>query len=82
MTANSAYGIPCPECGAKIQTSIQDLLVNTSFICPNCGLQLSMDREKSGAALASLAKVESGLHSAREKIKDNSAIRDIKTGEE
>jgi DNA-directed RNA polymerase subunit RPC12/RpoP len=82
MSANSPYGIPCPECGWKIPTTIQQLLTNSVFICQNCGLELRLDREKSGAALASLAKVESGMKSAKEKLSDNSAIRDMKTDEQ
>ncbi len=51
-------GIPCPECGSKIETTIEALLLKDQFKCPQCGLALTVNRTASQQALASLQELQ------------------------
>jgi transcription initiation factor TFIIIB Brf1 subunit/transcription initiation factor TFIIB len=54
---NQPPGLICPQCGFRIQVTIESLLNNASICCADCGLVLSVDRGKSEAALTALQKV-------------------------
>lgn len=66
-------GLSCPVCSHRIIISIESLLSGQEIQCPACGLELSVDNEKSEAALASLNKLQSGLNQAS-KIKSENRI--------
>jgi uncharacterized Zn finger protein len=50
-------GLICPQCGFRIQVTIESLLNNASICCTSCGLVLSIDQGESKAALIALQKV-------------------------
>ena len=50
----AAGGLPCPECGAHIEVSVQALIAHRPLICPGCGLRLTLEEEGSRAAIAAL----------------------------
>lgn len=51
---NPLPGLDCPQCGFRIQMTIEMLLNSSSICCGNCSLELSIDKDKSGPALNSL----------------------------
>lgn len=58
-------GLPCPECGFFIETSLEDLLYKRSLTCPSCLLELTMDRDASQESIEWLQK----LNHATQEIK-------------
>ena len=44
-------GVPCPECHAVIAVTIGELLRADPIACPRCGLRLTIDEQRSHAAL-------------------------------
>ena len=66
-------GLNCPECRTRMVVSIQNLVNLDPLICPNCGLELTVDSEKSQSALESLKKLQSGLDEAA-KVKQKSLM--------
>ena len=61
-------GMPCPNCGNFIPTSIQQILFSGSLFCPTCGLRINIDKRKSDKALKILEKVDE----AQKRIEDAS----------
>ncbi|AFL83176.1 hypothetical protein Belba_0518 [Belliella baltica DSM 15883] len=57
-------GLKCPECSTRIPISIQTLLTSNGVTCPNCDLELEIDKEKSEGALHALEKLQSGIQKA------------------
>jgi transcription elongation factor Elf1 len=49
-------GLICPQCGFKMQVTIELLLNKPSICCSGCGLTLDIDQEKSKASLTALQK--------------------------
>lgn len=51
-------GIDCPKCGARIRLTINALLVERQFRCPNsdCGGVLTLDASRSQDALTMLER--------------------------
>lgn len=49
-------GVPCPSCDTFIPMTLQDLLSNKSFCCPNrdCRTRLRLDSRGSSSTLAAL----------------------------
>ncbi|MDG1276051.1 MAG: hypothetical protein P8O16_02140 [Algoriphagus sp.] len=66
-------GLSCPVCSHRIIVSIDNLLSGQAIQCPSCGLELTVDNEKSEAALDALNKLQSGLDQAS-KIKSDNRI--------
>lgn len=66
-------GLSCPVCRHRIIVSIENLLSGQAIQCPSCGLELTVDNEKSEAALYALNKLQSGLNQAS-KIKSENRI--------
>ena len=64
-------GMPCPQCGQFIPTTVTELLVSSSLYCPYCGLRLSIDRAKSMKAMHALAKVEAAQRRVEKTSKFN-----------
>ncbi len=62
----SANGIKCPNCGAHIPVTIQDIITKDSITCPNCKLCLPIDKTKNNNAIDALRKVKE----AEEKLKE------------
>jgi len=81
-TPESQYrtrGIPCPICGQLIPISIQQLLSGGNLRCPICGLNLSVDKNKSDKALKMLAKVDEAqrrVESRRSNSINNNHVND------
>ena len=59
-------GMPCPNCGAYIAMSIEDLLSQSSFKCqnPDCNTELHIDRGRSAESMNALEKLKDGLAKA------------------
>ncbi len=66
-------GLSCPVCSHRIIVSIEHLLSGQEIQCPSCGLELTVDNEKSEAALDALNKLQKGLNQAS-KIKSENRI--------
>jgi len=66
-------GLSCPVCRHRIIVSIENLLSGEAIQCPSCGLELTVDNEKSEAALDALNKLQSGLNQAS-KIRSENKI--------
>ncbi len=66
-------GLNCPVCSHRIIVSIEHLLSGQALECPSCGLELTVDDEKSSAALEALHRLQKGLDEAS-KIKSKSQI--------
>ena len=58
-------GLKCPECSTLIPMSIDLLLSESSFHCPGCALQISIDKEQSKACLNALQKLDTNLKNAK-----------------
>lgn len=56
--AGESSGMPCPQCGANIPCTIQDILSGDYLECPNCHLHLPIDRSRSNKAIEALRKVQ------------------------
>lgn len=61
---NRVPGLECPQCGFRIQVTIETLLKNLAVCCSRCGLKLSVDQEKSKPAIDALED----LHKSIEKV--------------
>ncbi len=66
-------GLSCPVCAHRIVVSIESLLSGQDLQCPSCGLELSVDEDKSGGALEALSKLQNGLNQAS-KIKSENGV--------
>lgn len=64
-TSDPAAGFPCPKCASPIQFSLPALLQNPAIQCGNCGLELTIDAEKSTQALQALVKLNSEMDAVR-----------------
>jgi hypothetical protein len=51
-------GLECPNCKQLIKISIQSLLSGLPIPCPHCGLELSVDKNKSKETLEILSEVQ------------------------
>ena len=56
--AEGSSGLPCPQCGYKIPCTIQDIRSSDFIECPNCHLQIPIDRSRSNSAIDALRKVQ------------------------
>ena len=61
---NHAPGLKCPQCGFRIQVTVETLLKGLPVYCSSCGLELTVDQEKSKPAIDALEK----LHNSIEKV--------------
>ena len=67
MTGQSTQqGIPCPECSFVIPTTMPMLLSGEPIVCPMCGLNLHVDREKSADSLNLVRQ----LYEATQQVKE------------
>jgi hypothetical protein len=55
-------GMPCPDCGARIVATMQQLLAG-SISCPACHLVLKVDAAQSRETLDELRKLNARLQS-------------------
>ena len=61
-------GMPCPNCGNFIPTSIQQILFSSSLYCPICGLSINIDKRKSDKALKMLEKIDKAQKKSKESL--------------
>jgi DNA-directed RNA polymerase subunit RPC12/RpoP len=61
-------GLSCPECRTKLVISMESLVNYEPVRCHGCGLELTIDQEKSKQSIESLRKLQNGLSKA-EKIR-------------
>lgn len=47
MGISQTTGLTCPKCSGFIPLTLEKLLKDHVFICPHCGLRLSIDRKQS-----------------------------------
>lgn len=68
MTGQSTHqhGVPCPECSFVIPTTMPMLLSGEPIVCPMCGLNLHVDREKSAESL----KLVGQLNEATQQVEE------------
>jgi transcription elongation factor Elf1 len=64
-------GFNCPVCTGFIPVSIQQLLSVERFVCPQCLLEIKLNKGESQKALDALAKVKS----AEDGVKQASVFR-------
>ena len=58
---NRAPGLECPQCGFRIQVTIETLLKDLAVSCSSCGLELSIDQEKSKPAIDALEDLHKSI---------------------
>jgi len=51
-------GLNCPQCGHFIPTTISELLSASGLRCPNCRLELTINRQESKRAMEILKNVD------------------------
>ena len=61
-------GLTCPQCGFRIQVTLEALLKDLRVCCTSCGLELFVDQEKSKPALNSLENLNNSIEKV-ERIK-------------
>ncbi len=68
MTGQSTHqhGVPCPECSFVIPTTMPMLLSGEPIVCPMCGLNLHVDRDKSAESL----KLVRQLYEATQQVEE------------
>lgn len=54
-------GITCPECNFFIDISIPQLLRQDDFLCPGCGLVLSLMRPESRDSMEALSHLQAAI---------------------
>ncbi|GMQ28705.1 hypothetical protein [Algoriphagus confluentis] len=64
-------GLSCPECGTKLVISIASLINYEPVLCHGCGLELTIDQEKSRQSIESLRRLQDGLDQAEKIRSDN-----------
>lgn len=42
-----AHEIPCPDCNTPIPADMKMLISENNFSCPNCGIQIALDKRAS-----------------------------------
>ena len=43
VSANRPTGMPCPQCGGFIPTSMEQIMIEHVIECPHCGLRLRIN---------------------------------------
>lgn len=56
--AQRPSGMPCPQCGGFIPVSMQQIITDSSILCPNCGLRLNINQQESRPAIDALKKFQ------------------------
>lgn len=46
--------LPCPNCGIQVQVVVAHLIYAQTIRCDACGVELALDKERSGSALDAL----------------------------
>jgi uncharacterized paraquat-inducible protein A len=54
QSADLGAGVACPRCSNLIRFSLPELIAAGTIHCPSCGLELSIDSQKSEQALKAL----------------------------
>ncbi len=63
-------GFNCPRCQGFIPITLQALLGSPHVSCSQCGLELTLDLQRSAAAMAELRKLAAGTDEARRMLDD------------
>jgi transcription elongation factor Elf1 len=58
-------GFPCPQCGAPITVTIEQLTTADAIRCSECGLELRVDQEQSRETLNAVRDLCEQLARAR-----------------
>lgn len=58
MDTSTTTGITCPKCSGFIPLSLFQLVSCSEFVCPQCGLRLSIDRKQSKQSMGALEKIK------------------------
>jgi len=64
QSAPHVPGMPCPDCGARIVVSMDQLLLQGAITC-KCGLVLRVDRQRSAETLKDLRELQRRLAQLR-----------------
>lgn len=56
--AQRPSGMPCPQCGGFIPVSMQQIIADSSILCPHCGLRLNINHQESQTAIEALKKFQ------------------------
>lgn len=58
MDTAQTTGLTCPKCSGFIPLSLGQLLKSREFLCPHCGLRLTIARKPSKQAVETLEKTK------------------------
>lgn len=72
---NHAPGLACPQCGFRIQVTVKTLLEGLPVYCSSCGLELTIDQEKSKAAIDALEKLQNSIEKVERIKAETKAIK-------
>ena len=56
--AQRPSGMPCPQCNGFIPVSMQQIITDSSILCPHCGLRLNINQQESRPAIDALKKFQ------------------------
>lgn len=56
--AQRPSGMPCPQCSGFIPVTMQQIIIDSSIICPHCGLRLNINQQESRQAIEALKKFQ------------------------
>lgn len=62
----SGPGLPCPQCGALITVTLEQLAAAAAIGCSDCGLELRIDLEQSRESLNAVRDLRDQLIRANE----------------
>ena len=63
-------GFNCPVCKGFIPVSVQQLIITANLICPQCALEIRINKNESQKAIDALEKV----HAAEKSVKEASVF--------
>jgi transposase-like protein len=64
LNNSNSPAVPCPECKFPIRFSIVQILFDSEFKCPGCGLVLHLDRNESRKSLEALQQIHIAMVNA------------------
>ncbi|SRR6266536_3078364 len=73
--ASPSPGLTCPRCSFRILISISMLLSEKTICCPNCNLELKVDKERSQESLNALRKLQNDLNHANQIIERETKLK-------
>ncbi len=69
QNGTGAPGMKCPQCGAFIPTTVQQITTSSCIVCPNCQIRLNIDKLPNRRAIDALKKAQAAQDAIEEKKK-------------